>query len=118
MERQASFQICGSSFDLCIFAQQMGSGSVRKSAVHRASVSLLIGLVSESGTDVKRTTSNEPNTPTTQRSMRDCLINGVVAANTDCTHAVCHNPYFFIVLPTDYSYHERSIVTAKFLLQH
>jgi len=40
------------------------------------------------GTDVKRTTSSEPNTPTTQRSMRDCLINGVVAANTDCTHAI------------------------------
>lgn len=40
------------------------------------------------GTDVKRTTSGEPNTPTTQRSMRDCLINGVVAANTDCTHAI------------------------------
>ncbi|KAG2349966.1 ClpP crotonase, partial [Suillus weaverae] len=41
------------------------------------------------GTDVKQTGTNRdaPNTPT-QRSMRDCLIHGVVAANTDCTHAI------------------------------
>lgn len=41
------------------------------------------------GTDVKRarTSPEVPNTPT-QRSMRDYLLNGVVAANTDCTHAL------------------------------
>ncbi|KAG2037176.1 ClpP/crotonase [Suillus americanus] len=33
------------------------------------------------GTDVKQRVP-------TQRSMRDCLVHGVVAANTDCTHAI------------------------------
>ncbi|KAG1827379.1 ClpP/crotonase-like domain-containing protein [Suillus subaureus] len=36
------------------------------------------------------TNPDVPNTPT-QRSMRDYLVHGVVAGNTDCTHAVPHS---------------------------
>jgi hypothetical protein len=93
---------------------------VRKSAVHRASVSLLIVLiVPESGTDVKKTGTNPDNSNTTtpERSLRDYLVHGVVPANTDCTHAVRCNTYFSIVSSTDYPCDKRSIVTVKFLLQ-
>ncbi|KAG0707814.1 ClpP/crotonase-like domain-containing protein [Suillus ampliporus] len=38
------------------------------------------------GTDVKRSKRNDPNVKIS--SMRDHLIHGVVAANTDCTHAL------------------------------
>jgi peroxisomal 3,2-trans-enoyl-CoA isomerase len=42
------------------------------------------------GTDVKKTGTNpdNSNTPTPKRSSRDYLVHGVVAANTDCTHAI------------------------------
>ncbi|KAG2150641.1 ClpP/crotonase-like domain-containing protein [Suillus bovinus] len=40
------------------------------------------------GTDVKKIASDGNSDVPVQRSMRDCLINGVVAANTDCTHAI------------------------------
>jgi hypothetical protein len=95
----------------------MGSGSVRKSTVRRASVALLIVLtVSESGTDVKKN-SGASGTPT-HLSLRNCLVHGVVAANTDCTHAVRHKYLLFYMVVDQLFLLERSTVTAKFLLQH
>lgn len=76
---------------------------MRKSTVFRASVALLVVLtVSESGTDVKKN-SGASNTPT-HLSLRNCLVHGVVAANTDCTHAVRRNTDFSILSSTNYSY--------------
>ncbi|KAG2157056.1 ClpP/crotonase-like domain-containing protein [Suillus clintonianus] len=40
------------------------------------------------GTDVKQTIKKTTSSTPTRRSARDHLINGVVAANTDCTHAL------------------------------